>query len=416
MIAAAISTAAAAHVFARASTLCRADARRLWGVSLCVPIMLTDAGTLEAIANRPVAGSKQDGNMFRLTLAAGTQIATAPFSYAGVRWAQIPIPMYGDSEIQAVTLMHESFHVVQPKLGFNGDADNGSIAGDAYLDTQSGRVWLRGELHALRVALQKNGQARKQALQDALTMRLYRHSLNSRTADVERRLDVLEGLAESTGIDAGLAPARRIPYALRDIAFVEAQPSYARSFAYATGPAYSELLDAAQPNWRRAIAPASDIAVTAARAYGLNAGVPSAAQAQAVIARYGGKEIEAQEAARVVRIAALDRKYKRELVVGPTLTLPMTGFHITFNPRDIETLDPYGSVYHTLRVSAPWGSIAVSGGDALISKDFRTLAVAAPRGGSGSRVQGDGWTLRLAHGYALVANPRRRGSYQLSRP
>jgi hypothetical protein len=150
-----------------------------------------------------------------------------------------------------------------------------------------------------------------------------------------------------------LPPDRRIPYALRDIAFAEAQPSYARSLFYATGPTYSELLDAARADWRRTVTPSSDVALIAMRAYGLNVATPSAAQAQSVLARYGGKEIEDQEAARAARIAALDAKYERELVDGPTLTLPMVKFQIRFDPRDIETFDPYGSVYHTLSVTAP---------------------------------------------------------------
>ena len=70
--------------------------------------------------------------------------------------------------------MHESFHIVQPRLGYHGNIDNGSIAGDAQLDTQIGRIWLRGELHALRTALQSNGAPRKRALGDAIAMRLYR--------------------------------------------------------------------------------------------------------------------------------------------------------------------------------------------------------------------------------------------------
>jgi hypothetical protein len=402
----AIPTAAAAAVFARAEALCTADQGRLWGVSLCVPMMLADPNSLQAVANRDLPSATRDGKMFRFAFPAGTQIANAPFKYAGILWAQIQWPMYGDADTQAVTLMHESFHIVQPKLGFSGNADTGSISGDAFLDTQPGRVWLRGELHALRAALESTDERRSYALRDALAMRLYRHTLSATTAGHEQQLDVLEGLAEGTGIDAGLPAGRRIPYALKDIALVESRPSYARSFPYATGPAYTELLDAARADWRRGVTPSTDIALLAMHDYGLNVATPASAQAQATLAGYGGKEIEAQEAARASREAELDATYVRELVEGPTLSLPLEHFHIRFDPRDIETLDRYGTVYHTVSVTAPWGSIDVAGGDALVTTDFKTLYVAAPKAHAGSVVAGKGWTLRLTAGYAIIADPK----------
>jgi hypothetical protein len=248
-------------------------------------------------------------------------------------------------------------------------------------------------------------------------MRLYRHRLSgAAAAALERQLDVLEGLAEGTGIDAGLPQNRRIPYALKDIALVESQPSYARSFAYATGPAYTELLDAVQPRWRRGVTAGSDVALMTARAYGLRTRASNAASAQAAIDRYGGKTIEAQESALATRKAALDARYTRELVVEPTLSLPLVRFHIRFNPRDVETLDRFGTVYHTVSVGAPWGSIDVSGGDALVTTDFKTLRVAAPNARAGSIVRGAGWTLRLAPRYAIVADPQRKGSYIVTGP
>lgn len=409
-----ISTADAMAVFARAHALCEADGGRLWGVSLCVPIMLVDPNTRQAVANAALPGSTRDGAAFRLTLPASAEIANSPTMYAGVYLAELSWPLYGAADMQAVTLMHESFHIVQPKLGFGGFTMETSISGDAALDTENGRIWLRGELAALRAALQAAGDARKQKLRDALEMRLYRQSLFAGSAELERQQDVLEGLAEGTGIDAGLPPDRRIGYALFDMAFVEEQPSYARAFPYATGPAYTELLDAAAPGWRRRVASSSDIAQMTMRAYGLSLAAPAASQAQAIIARYGGDSIRAQEAARAVRKAALAAKYQRELVAGSTIALPLKKFSVKFNPRDIETFEPYGSVYHTLSVSAAWGTLDVSGGEAMISTDFHSLRVAAPPRVVGNVLRGEGWTLTLAAGYRLVADPQKSGSYTVA--
>lgn len=407
-----VQATAAARVFARAHQLCSADNGKLWGVSLCVPMMLANPKTQEAVANRPTVGGTRDGRVFRLELPSDATAADTPFQYGGVRWAEVLWPMYGNAQTQAVTLMHESFHVIQPELGFKGYAGTSGIAGDPSLDTQEGRVWFRGALHALRAALEASGTERQRAVRDALAMRQYRLHLFPKSAQADRELNTMEGLAEGTGIDVGLPHGQRIAYALHDIAMVEKQPSFARAFPYATGPAYTELLDTAEPGWRHSVAASSDLALILEHAYGMqHVGIPTAAQADAILARYGGAKIRSQEAARAAHAVLLAAKYKHELVAGPTIALPMVGFKISFNPRDIQSLPPYGSVYHTLVVTAPWGRIQVSGGDALISNHFRVLSVAVPVDVNGSDVQGRGWTLELANGYAIAPNAKKPGSY-----
>ncbi len=227
------------------------------------------------------------------------------------------------------------------------------ISGSPALDTETGRIWLRGEIRALRVALTSRGATRKKALADALALRAYRHAIVPSTVAPEHVLDIMEGLAESTGIDIGLPPARRIAYTLHDMAWAENASNYARDFIFAIGPAYAELLDAVEPNWRHTVTPKTSITALAARAYGIAVATPSAARAQAILARYGGAAIERAEAVRAARQAARDAKYRAEFVTGPTLRLSMRNFMISFNPSNVERFGRYGSVYHHLMVSAP---------------------------------------------------------------
>ena len=408
-----IPLTAASRVFTRAHALCSADGGRLWGVSLCGPLMLANPQTHAAIANAPVPGAVRTGAYYRFTLPVDVPIADAPLEYGGTRWAQVMWPLSGSADLQAVTLMHESFHRIQPKLGFvvTSAANSVMISGDAALDTQAGRIWLRAEIHALHVALTSSGGARTRALADALALRAYRHALLPSTVAPEHELDIMEGLAESTGIDVGLPPARRIAYTLHDMMFAENAASYARSFCYAIGPAYSELLDAVQPNWRRKVTPATSIAALAARAYGISVATPSAARAQAIIARYGGAAIQREEAARAEQVAQRNAQYRAEFVTGSTLRLPMTKFKIDFRPSDIERFENYGSVYRHVMVIAPWGRIVVTGGDAMIDGDFSQLTVSAPPSLSGLTVHGAGWVLKLAAGSKIVADPKKLGSY-----
>jgi hypothetical protein len=412
-----IPVAAASAVFARAHALCSADGGRLWGVSLCGPLMLADPQTHVALANVPVSGGVRRGAFYRFALPADAPIANAPFEYDGIRFAQVIWPLGGSADEQAVTLMHESFHRIQPKLGFLVQPDRNAtttISGDPALDTETGRIWLRGEMRALWVALTSSAGARKKALADALEMRAYRHAILPSTAGPEHELDIIEGLAESTGIDVGLPSSHRIAYTLYDLRRVESAPSYAREFCYAIGPAYSELLDAVKPKWRHVVTMKTSIAALAARAYGIPVTIPSAPGAQAILARYGGAKIEREEAAREARRVARDARYRAQLVAGPTLHLPMMDFKIAFNPMDVDRFGRYGSVYHRLMVSAPWGRIVVSDGIALIDPKFSTLTIAAPSTLAGSTLRGTGWTLTLSAGTSIVRDRKKPGSYTVT--
>jgi hypothetical protein len=415
----AISAAAAGAAFARAHALCSADRGHLWGLSLCGPLMLADPRTRAAVSNVPLPGAERTGTLYRLTLPTDTPISDTPLEYHGVRFAQILWPLAGSADEQAVTLMHESFHRIQPRLGFvihGARNDAMTIAGDPALDTQTGRIWLRGEIHALRVALRSNGAARKRALADALELRDHRHAILPSTVTPEHELDIMEGLAEATGIDVGLPGARRMQYTLHDMDFVESAPSYARSFCYAIGPAYAELLDAVAPNWRRGVTPDASIAVLAARAYGIKVGLPSTSAAQAVLARYDGAAIEREETTREVRRQARDTAYRAELLQGRTLRLPMRQFKITYKPTEVERFGTYGSVYHQVTVSAAWGKIVVAHGNALIDGSFSSLTVGAPSVLAGSTLHGGKWVLTLSPGANLAPDPKKPGSYTVIPP
>ena len=244
-------------------------------------------------------------------------------------------------------------------------------------------------------------------------MRAYRHEILPSTVAPEHILDVMEGLAESNGIDAGLPPSRRLVYTLHDTRTVENSPSYARAFFFAIGPAYSELLDAVEPNWRHLVTMKTSIAALAAQAYGITVTTPSASAAEAILARYGGATIEQEEAARSARQAARYARYRAELVVGRTLRLPLGRFNFTYKPTEVDHFGSYGSVYHHLKVNAAWGTIVASHGNVLINRNFSVLTVAAPARQLGATVHGNGWVLTLSPGTKIVPDPRKPGSYTI---
>jgi|WetSurMetagenome_2_1015567.scaffolds.fasta_scaffold08944_4 hypothetical protein len=405
----AVPSEGASAAFKEADEICRKEGGALWGRSLCGPMMFADRATRQAVLNAPSPGAVRDGAIFRLQLPEGMGVANTSVELGGERWTMIMWPLPQEQNRRRILMMHESYHRLQPALGLQG---GGGLGTNGHLDTREGRTWLRAEFRALDRALGSVGEARRSALADALLFRAYRRSLWPEAGGEERALELNEGLAESTGVDAASSDAAaRIAAARADLAGSEAAPTFVRSFAYGTGPAYGELLDAARPDWRRAVRPDFDFGAAAASAYDLALPTPSAESAQRALERYGGSEVLAQEAARQKALDERDARFAKLFVDGPTVAFPLKNMSITFDPRDVASFRDLGSVYGTLEIADDWGTLKVESGAALISKDFKVLQVPATQDAASGRVSGKGWTADLTKGYELAPDSRRPGSF-----
>lgn len=411
----AIPTAQAATAFAEAHTLCSADSGKLWDHSLCVPMMFVDPASRQAVLNQPAQGAVKDGTIYRLTLSPDIGIVNTSFEFQGKRWSMVMWPLPADPVQRAILLMHESYHSIQPVLGLQGD---GGLGKNAELDSRKGRIWMRAELAALRTALLATGKQRRQALADALLFRVYRMSLWPQAQMDERGLELNEGLAESTGIDATQHSAgARIAAAIHDIDGMEKESSFVRSFAYATGPAYAELLDAVQPDWRRKVTPEFAFGNTTAAAYHIAMPKPDRNRAMAAIMKYGGDKIIAQEDARAKATTARNARFTQALVDGPILTLPLDKFFkIFFDPRQVYSLPDHGSVYQILTLGDAWGNLKVhDNGMALIPSTFNSVTVPLNKTPVGAQLAGNDWSLTLNKGYGFQPDPHRKGSFIVTR-
>jgi hypothetical protein len=309
-----------------------------------------------------------------------------------------------------VTLSHELFHRAQIELGML-QHDGGNL----HLDTLEGRILLQLEWHALARALAApDAGARRAAVSDALLFRHERYRLFPEAQAEEQALELNEGVAEYTGVRLGLPTAgERTAYALRDLeTFVQA-PTFVRSFAYATGPAWGLLLDQDDPAWRGQLAAAMQSGHPRSLDQMLQAAMklpePPSAGVKAREADYDTtlrpREL-ARDQARQAHLAEL----KARLVDGPVLRLPLAGRHASyqFNPQTLEALGTTGVVYPTMKLSADWGTLAVEQG-ALLDKAMSVAAVAAA-GASADRSQGPGWHLSLNRGW-VVAPGERAGDF-----
>lgn len=410
-----IDTKAAARYFQQLKQTSDRDAARTWGLSLYGPTLFVDPRTGNVVANQADLENKltpQDG-VFVGKLATGINPANTAFDWGGVHWTMVMWPVSDFRQPRERLLLHESFHRLQEKLKLPArDAVN------AHLDTLDGRIWIQMEWRALERALRQSGPARTAAISDALLFRSYRRSLFADSANNENALEMNEGLAEYTGVKLSSADVQetavRANLILRQ---ARSNPTFARSFAYISGPAYGALLDLSGKPWRAGLKPSDDLGALLQQRYGIRISASEAA-ARAALARYEGDEIVAIETQQDQRRKQQIADARKKFLDGPVLQLSLTpDVSYGFDPNNVISIDAANTVYPTLRLSDAWGVLTVSNG-AWLERDATgrmvRARVPAPSDLSARPLKGEGWSLELANGWEAVPGER-PGDVQLQR-
>lgn len=391
----------ASQYFLEARQICNRDGGKLWGVSLCAPLLFVDPKTRIVVANQAdkEGNLTKEADVFVGKLPTKINVANTSIEWAGVEWAMIILPLPADKFRRADLMIHESWHRVQDEIGFPG-----SGAGNNHLDSRDGRIWLQLEWRALAAALGGRGKARRRAIEDALLFRARRREIFPNAAAEERAMEMHEGLAEYTGVKLGSAnPARYVIDAnLKD---APSRETFVRSFAYASGPAYGILLDESKANWRKGLKKEDDLGVLLQRKFfiKLSSNIKQTAENRAVI--YDGDKLQAFETERENNRRKVVAEYRAKLVDGAVLALPLIKMNMQINPGNLVPLASFGTVYPTIRVVDSWGILTASQG-ALINTDFSKIYVSAPPEASASPIRGSGWTLELSEGWTLAVGER----------
>jgi hypothetical protein len=387
--------------FEEATKLCERDAGRLWGVSLCGPMVIGDPSTGTRAASQP----EPEGQPPRFS-----GFADGPVTWGGVRWFYFPLSMLAstDADTRQQNMLHGLFHRIQFELEFmKGNNDEGF---NEHLDTLEGRVSMQLEWRALRRALQSSGSGRTEAIADALAFRSERRRRFPGAADNERREEIREGLASYTGIAAWAAsPADARRAAALAAAGGESQTSFVGNFEAASGPAYGVLLDELLPGWHRQLRNATDLGDLLGSAMK----TPPTTDVAAAAGRYDGAALRTAEEARdrtqQVRVAELRRRF----VDGPVLTMPAVG-RGTSDTTGSVGIPGVGTVFfRNFTQSGQWGRLNANN-SVLRSADGTTLSVPVTGPIEGTALQGDGWSVTVNSGW-VVRPGARPGSFTIVR-
>ena len=410
-----IDTKLAAQYFQQLKQTSDRDNGKTWGFPLYGPIMFVDPRSGNVVANQADLEHKlvaQDG-VFVGKLPSEMNTANTAIDWAGVHWTMVMWPVSEFRQPRERLLLHECFHRLQKKLGLPArDAVN------AHLDELNGRIWIQMEWRALERALRTNGPARREAIADALLFRAYRRSLFPASPTSEAALELNEGLAEYTGVRLSSADLQET--AVRaDLILRQARNNvtFARSFAYVSGPAYGALLDLSGKLWRNSLKPGSDLGELLRQRYAIGIRVSEAA-ARAAISRYDGEEIVTLETQQAQRRKQQIADARKKFLDGPVLILPLTSeVNYSYDPNNVIGIDANNTVYPTLRVVDAWGVLTVTSG-AWLERDGAghvvSARVPAPSDLSSRPLKGDGWSLDLANGWEVVPGDH-RGDIKLAK-
>jgi len=391
----------AQEYFQEAQALCERDGGRLWGVSICGPMVIADRRTQTLATSRPAP----EGAWPRVL-----GLVNAPVQWGGATWAA-----YMWDDVAARTprerkelFLHELFHGVQPQLGLGAPA-----RATEHLDAMDGRYWLRLEWRALARALRESGEERNLAVRDALAFRQARRTLYPASVEDERGQEITEGLAAYTG--TLLAAESRADAIVGAVGLLDGsetaalEASFVRTFGYVSGPAYGLLLDASSPGWTRRVRGSDDLGSLVMGALA----VQPATDAAALAIRYGGPEIRASEQQREQERQQRLAELRRRFVEGPVLVIPGGGSGLS-DSRGAVVIPGVGTVYFgPFRASGTWGTLEAAKG-VLVASDGRSRRLAAPARPDGAVIAGDGWTFKAAPGW-IVREGSRRGDYEVVR-
>lgn len=411
-------TSQAAQFFHEAKQASDKDHGQLWGRALYGPMVLVDPATHAALANEAdSAHSFTDRNgVFAGKVPDDFGVANTSQNWQGRVWTIVRWPLPDDVFERRNLMMHELFHQLQQKTSLPK-----SDANCVHLDKFEGRLLLKLELAALKSAMASYPRINTQDLQNALIIRAWRYHQFTDADTSERSLEQNEGLAEFTGLMlSGRTPVQMKDYLVKSIDNFDRHPSFVRSMAYITGPAYGFLLSAKDPHWNKVFLQPHDLSQLTfinlvCRAYHFTMPSDIETRFNRIVdaGLYQYKEIAAVEQRREdarLQTLAINRK---KFIDGPVLILPNVHMNFVFNPSEVQMIDGAGPVYPTFTGKADWGVLEVTSGGAFI-KDWMYVYVPLPEGVAltGAAVAAPGWKLQLNSGWT-IREGKRKGDYEV---
>lgn len=372
---------------------------QLWSHQLYGSLMLVNPKNRIVFANEPdnAAILTKNGSIYTGILPDEINIANTFIEWNGKRWTTVILPLPEDANERMNLLTHELFHRIQPEIGF----DNLPYETSDHLDTKEGRIYLKLELEALKMALNtENIDMQNQYIRDAIIFREYRYQLFPGSKEIENILEINEGLAEYTGsILSGRNDSLLRCHYVQFIETLSENPTFISSFTYLTIPVYGFFMQKSDKHWNLKITKETNLTdfITDFNEIEISDSLNN--YVVRIRDDYNYQQINDYEIKRdedkKALLALLDSKFKK----NPVLVIPFKNMNISFNPGNLVPYRDMGTYYPNLRITDNWGILTVENG-ALVSKNWDKVIVTEPTETNGE-ISGDGWTLELKNGWKI---------------
>lgn len=364
----------------------------LWNHSLEGPLMLVNRETQIIIANVNDNSGKlvERENLFVGKLPENINIANTAFDWNDKRWTMVALPLPETKEERLNLLIHESFHKIQPAIGFDSLNEIQSI----HLDTKNGRIYLKLELEALKKAL---GSTEPDIhIKNALLFRLYRYQNFLDAKKAENSLEINEGLAEYTGsILSQRTESDLTKHFISQIDWFYSMPTYVRSFAYFTIPVYGFFMNKTDKDWNLQVTKNTNLTDFIIGFWKIESPTLKNSNILQLGKEYGIDSIIESETRRELEIEELKSKYKKTFLSDSIVEIGLEDMKIGFNPSNIMPLDSLGTVYPNLRITDNWGILEVDSCGALVSPEWNKVSISYPELITDTLISGKGWRLKL---------------------
>lgn len=368
------------------------DNGRLWNHKLDGPILLINRDSKLVIAN----GQDENGELVKLgdcfvgKFPDSLIIAHSFVFWNNKRWTMYSFPLPDSKEERLNGLIHESFHRIQPEIGFDSLYE---IQSD-HLDTKEGRIYLKLELEALKGALISEEPLIH--IKDALLFRQFRHQLFPEAKESENSLEINEGIAQYTSSTLiGLTGHELQKYYISQIDTLFRLSTFVRSFAYYTTPAYGYFMRQSDEKWNLKINKRTNLTDFILTFYKIKPSNLSSESIETVGKLYNMNTIIESEELREFKRLAQIKKYKKVFLGDSAVTIRLENIEIGFNPGNLIPLDSFGTVYPNLVITDNWGILNVDSCGALVSSDWKYVTISYPKIITDTLITGKGWKLKL---------------------
>lgn len=371
---------------------------KTWNHTLEGPLIIVNRETRTIIANESDNSGELEKreNLFIGKLPENINIANTAFDWNGKRWTMVALPLPATKEERLNLLIHESYHRIQPSIGFESLNEIQSV----HLDSKNGRIYLRLELSALKKALGSNEP--EIHIKNALLFRQYRYQIFPEAKQAENSLEINEGLAEYTGsILSQRKESDLKEHYISKIDWFYSMPTFVRSFPYFTIPVYGYFMQKTDKAWNLQITKDTNLIDFMLRFWNMESRELTNEDILQIGKEYGIDSVIEDETQREIKIEELKNKYKHTFLSDSIVVIGLENMNIGFNPSNIMPLDSFGTVYPNLRITDNWGILEVDSCGALMSPEWNKVTISFPELITDSLISGKGWKLKLDKSWKL---------------